>query len=152
MNRLRLLCVPLTIGFGLAFIPTAFSQTLPPAVSEKVQTAQKQIKTIGMDEYRKIVDHPAGTLIVDVREPQEFAAGHVPGTINIPRGMLEFKIWSQVGYPTNTRMDQPIVLQCQSGNRASLAAQTLTELGFTQITAVIMNLGDWQKAGHPFEQ
>lgn len=152
MNTLRVLCLSLTIGFELVLTSGALAQTLPPAVAEKVQTAQKQIKTIGMDEYRNIVDHPAGTLIVDVREPQEFAAGHVPGAINIPRGLLEFKIWNQVGYPTNTRMDQPMVLQCQSGNRASLAAQALTEMGFTQISAVIMGLGDWQKAGHPFEK
>jgi len=152
MNRLRLLCMPLAIGFGLTFISVASPQTLPPTVTEKVQAAQKQIKTIGTDEYRNIVDHPAGTLIVDVRGPQEFAAGHVPGAINIPRGVLEFTIWKQVGYPTNTQMDQPSVLQCQSGKRASLAAQTLMEIGFTQVSAVIMGLEDRQKAGHPFEK
>ena len=114
-------------------------------MAEKVQTAQKQIKTIGMDEYRNIVDHPAGTLIVDVREPQEFAAGHVPGAINIPRGVLEFKIWNHVCYPDKTRMDQQMAIHCQSGNRASLAAQTLMEMGFTQISAAVMSLNDSRK-------
>jgi rhodanese-related sulfurtransferase len=47
-------------------------------------------------------------------------------------------------------MDQPIVLQCQSGNRASLAAQSLADLGFTRINAVVMSLDDWQQSGHPF--
>ena len=89
---------------------------------------------------------------MDVREPQEFAAGHVPGAINIPRGVIEFKIWNHVGYPANTRIDQPIVLQCQSGNRASLAAQALMEMGFTHTSAVVMSLDDWQKSGHPLEK
>ena len=152
MTRLRMRYLPFTIGFGLILTSAGIAQTLPPAVAEKVQAAQKQVKTISMEEYRKVVANPGGILIVDVREPQEFAAGHVPGAINIPRGVLEFKIWHQVGYPTDTRMDQPMVLQCQSGNRASLAAQTLLEMGFTHISAVVMNLNDWHKAGHPFEK
>ena len=55
-----------------------------------------------------------------------------------------------MGYPANTQMDQPIVLQCQSGNRASLAAQSLADLGFTRITAAVMSLDDWQTTGQPF--
>jgi rhodanese-related sulfurtransferase len=137
-------------GTGLMLVPVAFAQGLPPAVAQKVQAAQKQVKTIGMEEYRKVVENPGKTLIVDVREPQEYAAGHVPGAINIPRGVIEFKIWNHVGYPANTQLDQPIVLQCQSGNRASLAAQSLADLGFTRITAVVMSLDDWQTSGHPF--
>jgi len=146
------------IPFPLAFIMGAilalaspiFAQGFPPVVKQKVEAAQKHVKTIGMEEYRKLVENPGAALIVDVREPQEYAAGHVPGAINIPRGVLEFKIWSQLGFPANTEMDRPLVLQCQSGNRASLAAQSLQDLGFTQATAVVMSLEDWQKAGHPF--
>lgn len=152
MNRLHTFGLAFFVSTSLALAPTIFAQTLPPLVIEKVQAAQKQIKTIGMEDYRKIVANPNGTLIIDVREPQEFSAGHVPGAINIPRGVLEFKIWNHVGYPANTRLDQPMILQCQSGNRASLAAQALTELGFTQTSAVIMSLDEWQKAGHPFEK
>jgi rhodanese-related sulfurtransferase len=150
MNLLFTLSSVLLIGAEITVASVAFAQGLPPAVTQKVQAAQKQVKTIGMEEYRKVVENPAGTLIVDVREPQEYAAGHVPGAINIPRGVIEFKIWNQVGYPANTQMDQPIVLQCQSGNRASLAAQSLADLGFTHINAVVMSLDDWQKSGHPF--
>ena len=150
MNRISTFCLVLMSGAGLTIVPASFAQGLPPAVTQKVQAAQKQVKTIGMEEYRKVVENPGGTLIVDVREPQEYAAGHVPGAINIPRGVIEFKIWNQVGYPANTQMDQPIVLQCQSGNRASLAAQSLADLGFTRINAVVMSLDDWQQSGHPF--
>lgn len=138
------------IGVGLSVPSMALAQNYPPTVTQKVQAAQKQIKTIGMEEYRKLVESPGTALIVDVREPQEYAAGHVPGAINIPRGVLEFQIWKQVGFPTSTELDRPVILQCQSGNRASLAAQSLEELGFTRTTAVVMSLDDWQKAGNPF--
>jgi rhodanese-related sulfurtransferase len=138
------------IGVALSIPLIALAQNYPPAVTQKVQAAQKQVKTIGMEEYRKVVENPGTTLIVDVREPHEYAAGHVPGAINIPRGVLEFQIWKQVGFPLNTETDRPVVLQCQSGNRASLAAQSLEELGFTRTIAVVMSLDDWQKAGNPF--
>jgi rhodanese-related sulfurtransferase len=103
-----------------------------------------------MEEYRKIVENPGPALILDVREPQEYAAGHVPGAINIPRGVIESQIWNHVGSAEKADVERPIVLQCQSGKRATLAAQTLGELGFTQTSAVIMNLDDWKKAGNPF--
>ena len=141
----------IVIGVALSSVPSiALAQNYPPAVTQKVQAAQKQVKTIGIEEYRKVVESPGPALIVDVREPQEYAAGHVPGAINIPRGVLEFQIWKQVGFPANTEMDRPLYLQCQSGNRASLAAQSLDELGFTHTTAVVMSLEDWQKTGNPF--
>jgi len=138
------------ISVGLSVPSLVLAQNYPPTVTQKVQAAQKQIKTIGMEEYRKVVESPGTALIVDVREPQEYAAGHVPGAINIPRGVLEFQIWKQVGFPSSTELDRPVILQCQSGNRASLAAQSLEELGFTRTTAVVVSLDDWQKAGNPF--
>ena len=128
----------------------SFAQTLPPVVTQKIQAAQKQVKTIAMEEYRTVVDHPGEAIIIDVREPQEYAAGHVPGAVNIPRGVLEFQIWKHVGSPAAPQMAKPLYLQCQSGNRASLAAQSLAELGFTQTTAVVMSLEEWQKSGQPF--
>ncbi|MCS6327522.1 MAG: rhodanese-like domain-containing protein [Nitrospira sp.] len=117
---------------------------------QKVHAAQQQVSTIGMEDYRKVVDSPGEALIIDVREPHEYAAGHVPGAVNIPRGVLEFKIWSHVGSSAAPQTAKRLYLQCQNGNRASLAAQSLSELGFTQTTAVLMNLDEWQKSGQPF--
>jgi rhodanese-related sulfurtransferase len=153
MTTMKTLAVfPLTalLAVSLSISASAVAQGLPPAVKQKVETAQKHVKTIRMEEYRKVVDNPGTALIVDVREPQEFAAGHVPGAINIPRGLIEFKIWDHVGASENANVERPIVLQCQSGKRATLAAQTLNELGFTQTSAVIMSLDEWQKSGNPF--
>ncbi|HEX7766823.1 MAG TPA: rhodanese-like domain-containing protein [Nitrospira sp.] len=149
MNTLISSSLAVTIGTLLAMPPVTLAQSFPPVVTQKIQAARKQVKTIGMEEYRKVVENPGNALIVDVREPNEFAAGHVPGAINIPRGVLEFQIWKQVGFPDNPDLSRNVILQCQSGNRASLAAQSLAELGFTHTTAVVMPLDDWQQAGHP---
>jgi len=149
MNQLFTSSMAIMIGVVLAIPSHAFAQNVPPVVSQKIQAAKKQVKTIAMEEYRKVVENPGEALIVDVREPNEFAAGHVPGAINIPRGVIEFQIWKQVGYPANLDLGRSVILQCQSGNRASLAAQSLAELGFTHTTAVVMSLDDWQQAGHP---
>ncbi len=150
MNQLFTSSMVVVIGAVMSVPPIALAQSFPPVVTQKVQAAQKQVKTIGMEEYRKVVENPGDALIVDVREPHEYAAGHVPGAINIPRGLLEFQVWKHVGFPANIEMGRTVYLQCQSGNRASLAAQSLAELGFTHSTAVVMGLEDWQKAGHPF--
>ena len=145
LNRLALCFVAALISASLSM--PALAQGLPPAGKQKVETAQKPVKTIGMEEYRKIVDNPGPALIIDVREPQEYAAGHIPGAINIPRGLIGSQIWNHL---EKADLEHPIVLQCQSGRRATLAAQTLGELGFTQTSAVIMNLDDWKQSGNPF--
>ncbi len=48
--------------------------------------------------FKAVVDEDEG-LVIDVREPREYAMGHVPGAVNIPRGVLEFNIWKTMGYP-----------------------------------------------------
>jgi rhodanese-related sulfurtransferase len=150
MNGLALCFVSALIGASLSISSPALAQGLPPAVKQNVQVAPKPVKTIGMEEYRKIVENPGPALIVDVREPREYAAGHVPGAISIPRGVIESQIWNHVGSAEKADVERPIVLQCQSGKRATLAAQTLGELGFTQTSAVIMSLDEWKTSGNPF--
>ena len=147
MSLLIIFSVTVLISASLYFSSSALAQSVAPAIKQNGGAVQKPVKTIGMEEYRKIVDNPRGALIIDVREPQEYAAGHVPGAINIPRGTIEAQIWNHV---EKTDVERPIVLQCQSGRRATLAAQTLGELGFTQTSAVIMNLDEWKTSGNPF--
>lgn len=150
MRMLIVFPLAVVVSAALTFPASVFSQSFPPVVKPKVEAAQKHVKTIGMDEYREIVENPGAALILDVREPHEYAAGHVPGSINIPRGVVESQIFDHVGVSGKADMERPIVLQCQSGKRASLAAQSLRDLGFTQTTVVIMNLDDWKKGGNPF--
>ncbi|MBH0210049.1 MAG: hypothetical protein HP495_16320 [Nitrospira sp.] len=150
MNTLAAFFVSPLISASLFLSFPAFAQSVPPALKQNGAVTQKPVRTIGMEDYRKIVEHPGDALIIDVREPEEYAAGHVPGAINIPRGVINSQIWNHVGSAEKANLERPIVLQCQAGRRATLAAQTLGELGFTQTSAVIMNLDDWKQSGNPF--
>ena len=87
-----------------------------------------------------------------MREPEEYKAGHVPGTINIPRGLLEFRIWKTLGHPNAIDLNEKIYVQCSTGGRATLAAADLQKIGFSKVTAVIMNLSDWEKNGYPWKK
>ena len=98
------------------------------------------------------VKNPDGALLIDVREDSEYRAGHIPGTVNIPRGLLEFRIWKQLGYPNTVDLNKTIYVQCASGGRATLAAADLKRIGFVNAVAVIMNLGDWERKGYPMEK
>ncbi len=122
----------------------------PPQVKEMVIEARKHIKTINMDAFRKVVDNPQGAMIIDVREPNAYTAGHIPGAINIPRGVIEFKIWKHVGFPDKIKYDKKMYIHCSKGGRCTLATKSLQDLGFTNVTAATIKLEQWRKAGHPF--
>jgi rhodanese-related sulfurtransferase len=91
-----------------------------------------------MDGYLAVVKNPNGAKLIDVREDYEYKAGHIPGTVNIPRGLLEFRIWKALGYPKAVDMNTTIYVQCRTGGRATLAADDLKRIGFTNVTAVVM--------------
>lgn len=143
--------VKLSLAAILVLPALALAAKLPPVVADMIRVARSQVVVIGMEDFKKIVDNPAGALILDVREESEYAAGHIPGAVHLPRGLIEFGVWRLVGFPDEIDFGRPIYVQCVSGNRASLAAKTLKDLGFSNVTAVVMQLGEWRQAGYPFE-
>ena len=94
--------VPAGVAVSLLNAPAraAMAMDWPESVTEYVLQIRKTIKTTGMDGYLAAVKNPNGILLLDVREDAEFKAGHVPGAVNIPRGVLEFRIWKQLGFPS----------------------------------------------------
>lgn len=85
--------------------------------------------------------------VIDVREPDEYAAGCLPGAVNIPRGVLEFRI---DGHPLlQGRKDTEIVLYCQSGGRSALAAEALGKMGYTRVFSLAGGFKAWSEAGFP---
>lgn len=124
----------------------------PPVVAELVANAKAAVNTIDMKAFRALLDQPDHGFIIDVREPDEFTTGHVPGAVNIPRGVIEFRIWGLIDYPKNAPADVKLTLYCKSGGRCALAAKSLKELGFVQATAVDMKLKDWVDAGYPMTE
>lgn len=132
--------------------PALAAENWPDSVTAYVAQVRKTVKTTDMDGYLAAVKNPQGALLLDVREDNEFKAGHVPGAINVPRGVLEFALWKKIGYPGAVDMNRKIYVQCATGGRATLAAADLQKVGFTNVTAVIMNFEDWTKKGNPVEK
>jgi rhodanese-related sulfurtransferase len=138
------------LGAFVVCQPGFAAENWPDSVDQYVAQIRKTIDTTEMDGYLAVVNNPNGALLVDVREETEFKAGHVPGMVNVSRGRLEFRIWKPLGYPGKVEMNRKIYVQCATGGRATLAAKQLRDIGFTNVTAVVMELADWQKKGHPF--
>jgi rhodanese-related sulfurtransferase len=143
----------LAVIFAIAAATPALpAENWPDSFSAYLASVRKTIKTIDMDGYLSVVKNPDGALLIDVREDYEYKAGHIPGLINIPRGLLEFQIWRTMGYPDKVDMNRKIVVQCRTGGRATLAAADLKAIGFTDVTAVIMNIEQWERSGKPWVQ
>jgi rhodanese-related sulfurtransferase len=92
--------------------------------------------------------------LIDVREPQEFVAGCLPGAINLPRGVLEFQIDAHPALPHAAGVEgadraRPVVLDCASGGRSALAADSLRQIGFDQVHSLAGGFQAWQAAGLP---
>ncbi len=121
----------------------------PPSVNQLVAKTKSQIKTVKMPEFKAAFDKKDVGLLIDVRQENEFEDGFVPGAVNVPRGLIEFRIWKLVGFPNTTKMDTKMTLYCATGGRCALATKSLQDLGFTNATSVDMKFDDWVKAGYP---
>ena len=128
------------------------TQRWPSVVDEMIATAKSSINMIDMKKFDGILESNAYDLIIDVREPYEFESGHVPGAINIPRGVIEFEIWEKVGFPDETDLDKRIYIYCNTGKRTALAVATFKNLGFTNIYGVDMKFSNWRNFGYPTEK
>ncbi|RUO35477.1 sulfurtransferase [Aliidiomarina shirensis] len=85
-------------------------------------------------------------VLIDVREPDEFRAGHIAGAINIPRGMLEFKL---SGTPELQDRDKHIVLYCKTSGRGALSTVALQDMGYIKVSSIAGGLDAWIEAGKP---
>ena len=83
---------------------------------------------ITAEEAKTIMDTGAGYVILDVREQDEYDAGHIPGAILIPYTQIEEKANEML-----PDKDQLILVYCRSGRRSKIAAEALAELGYTNI-------------------
>lgn len=102
-------------------------------------------------EIREVeVDAVAASLgeatLIDVREHDEVADGHIPGALCIARGVLDMRIAAAV-----PDLDARIVLYCAGGARSAFAARSLTELGYRDVVSMAGGFAAWKERGHPFE-
>ena len=148
MKARNLIILLLLLGLGQPDIVWS-AKKYPDSVLQLVAETKQAIATIDMKTFKDVVDRKNYDMIIDVREPDEYAVGHVPGAVNIPRGVIEFRIWRYVGFPDSTDTSKRIFLYCMSGSRCSLATHSLKKLGFTGVVAVDMKFKNWEKAGYP---
>jgi rhodanese-related sulfurtransferase len=85
-------------------------------------------------------------VLVDVREADEFAAGHLGGAVHISRGMLEFKFSAN---PALQSRDLKVLLYCKTSGRAALAAAVLHEMGYLSVQSIAGGFDAWAAAGKP---
>ena len=93
---------------------------------------------ITVDELKTFLVENTNCLLLDVREPDEFASGHIKGAVNIPVGQVARRIGSVC--PDKAR---DIYVYCQSGKRSRMAAQQLSDMDYTMVHNVLRGLNAW---------
>lgn len=95
------------------------------------------------------------TLLIDIREEEEFRRGHIPGAVFSPRGLLEFAIHALVERTAAANdvapEDREIVLYCGTGGRSALATESLTNMGYRNVKSMDGGIVAWHAAGLPVE-
>lgn len=126
--------------------------TPPLTAPQLVAAARGQIEEISPVELERRV--AAGAVLLDVREPAEFAEGHLAGAANIPRGLLEFRVATHPAMasgasPELALHERPIIVYCRGGGRAALAAQSLQVMGFKAVASLTGGIQGWRDSGRP---
>jgi phage shock protein E len=148
-------CVALVIACA-GLLPASAQSTSPPAPSPAIGVpAPPDVAPIAPDVPRisqqsllARATKPADKrVILDVRTPAEFAAGHVPGAINIPHDQLPKRV-----IELDALRDREIVVYCRTGRRSNTALHTLKAAGFAKLAHLEGDFVAWQSAGHPIEK
>ncbi len=135
--------LPIQLLIVLGWIVIA-GLTGPVPATEPYVLSVQQLKA-GMEKTAQ--PSQKGFILVDVRTPEEHAGGFIPGTdFNIDFREMRFR-HSEL----HANLDEHIVVYCQSGHRSSIAAETLTGLGYKFVYNVAGSMNAWQGAGYPIE-
>jgi rhodanese-related sulfurtransferase len=109
-----------------------------------VAAAKTRVQEVTVADADRAIQ--AADVVIDVREAEEFAAGHLPGAMHASRGMLEFKLSNN---PKFSDPDIKIVLYCKTSGRAALAACALQDMGYRQVQSIAGGFDAWAAAGKP---
>ncbi len=144
----RMLVTMVSILFALSTVSVAPAQqqtsTGSAMVRDMVAKTKASIQKVSAADVKAAIDNKEEAVILDVRDPNEFAAGHLPGAINISRGTLEFAVFNKI-----SDLNSKIYVYCKSANRSTLATKTLNDLGYKNAVLMDAQFKDWIKAGYP---
>ena len=110
------------------FVPLLLTTLLFAGCAARQNDMPSTYRQITMDEAVTMMEEESGYIILDVRRPDEFAAGHIPNAINVPNESIGT---SEI--PELPNKDQLILVYCRSGRRSKEAAEKLTKLGYSNI-------------------
>jgi molybdopterin/thiamine biosynthesis adenylyltransferase/rhodanese-related sulfurtransferase len=116
-----------------------------PTFEDLFSEAKKNIKEVDARHASSLLEQNPDVRLIDVREKNEWDEGHIPGARHVPRGYLELRIENAV--PDQT---QPLLLYCAGGVRSALAARTLREMGYADVSHLDGGFTAWKDAGLPF--
>lgn len=116
-------------------------------VKELVHQTKKHIVEISPEDMKAIMDQEGDFYLLAICEADEFSVGNIPGSVNIPRGLLEFNI-SKESFWTDMASLMPskeykIIVYCKTGGRSSLAAFSLQQLGYTDVASLHGGYKGW---------
>jgi molybdopterin/thiamine biosynthesis adenylyltransferase/rhodanese-related sulfurtransferase len=118
---------------------------MTPSGAEVLRQIKSRIAEVDPSEVRDQLQN--GTVVLDVREAEEWATGHIPGARHVPKSFLESRIEGAAA-----DRDAHIILYCQSGNRSAWAARTLIEdLGYTNVESMTGGITLWKDRGYGVE-
>lgn len=112
-----------------------------PGFRDLLAETKKHIREVTTEEADSARQDPKA-LVLDVREPDEYEQGAIPGALHIARGQLESNIESRV-----PDRDTPLIVHCAAGVRSAFAAQTLEQLGYTDVVSVAGGFNKWKDEG-----
>ena len=109
-----------------------------------VAAAKVHVREVAIDQAEEAIR--AADVLIDVREADEYQAGHIPGAIHASRGVLEFKLSST---PELSPRDLKVVVYCKTSGRAALAACAMRDMGYLHVESIAGGMDAWVATGRP---
>ena len=125
-------------------------------LADLVAEALRVVPVMTPEAARALLDAPdrGGWHFIDVREQDEWQAGHIPGARHYPRGFLEVR--ADLVHPKRdpwlADRSRRLLLYCGGGHRSALAAKSLSEMGFSRVASLAEGFSGWTLRGYPTER
>jgi rhodanese-related sulfurtransferase len=118
----------------------------PKSYQQIVMEALQTVPEVAPADLQSRLSGGEQIVLIDVREPEEFARGKIPGAHTIPRGVLEMQVDGRLP------REATVVLYCGGGGRSALAAKSLADMGYDKVENLQGGWSAWTNSGLPVEQ
>jgi len=118
-----------------------------PGFLRLVEDAKSRVRQADFRDIKRRLDSREKLTLIDVREDNEWARGHLPGAVHLGKGIIDRDI--EEAFPDK---DATLVLYCGGGFRSALAADNLQKMGYTNVISMDGGWRGWTEAGYPTEK